>query len=44
VFKLPVKNTEKVNILLIDDKVENLFSLEKMLAEEDRFFSQSNFW
>lgn len=40
-FKLPVKNTEKVNILLIDDKVENLFSLEKMLAEEDRFFHKA---
>jgi PAS domain S-box-containing protein len=42
VFKLPVNITEKVNILLVDDKVENLFSLEKMLSEEDRLFHKAS--
>ena len=40
-FKLPIDNIEKVNILLVDDKVENLFSLEKMLAEDDRVFHKA---
>jgi signal transduction histidine kinase len=32
---------EEINILLVDDKVENLFALEKMLQEDNRIFMKA---
>lgn len=40
-FKLTDNRERKVNILLVDDKVENLFALEKMLAADDRVFHKA---
>ena len=40
-FKLEDNRKQPVNILLVDDKMENLFALEKMLAEEDRVFHKA---
>lgn len=40
-FKLEENSKEKINILLVDDKMENLFSLEKMLAKENRVFHKA---
>lgn len=40
-FKLQDNRVQKVNVLLVDDKIENLFALEKMLAEEDRVFHKA---
>ena len=40
-FKLEDNREKKVNVLLVDDKMENLFALEKMLAEEDRVFHKA---
>lgn len=40
-FKLEAKKEENVNILLIDDKMENLFALEKMLSGPNRIFHKA---
>ncbi len=37
-FKAEQGKTEKLNILLVDDKSENIFALEKLLAEDNRVF------
>lgn len=37
-FKIAQKESKKVRILLVDDKPENLFALEKMLQDENREF------
>lgn len=40
-FKLEDNRKSEVNILLVDDKMENLFALEKMLIEDDRVFHKA---
>jgi len=43
-FKLVDNRKHKVNVLIVDDKIENLFALEKMLAGDDRVFHKATSW
>jgi PAS domain S-box-containing protein len=40
-FKIVDNRKHKVNVLLVEDRIENLFALEKMLAGEDRVFHKA---